>query len=667
MDNNYRHIVLHFDHAEKPKFTERKGKGWIEFGIDNNYPQYLLDLYNESPKHGAIVKSKSTYIYGQGWDTNGIANSTGESWNELLKKAIKDDELYRGYYMQVIWNRSGKISDVFHIDFQKVRTNKDRTIFYVKNDWSDLREKAREYPAFNLSNPTGSQIYSYKEYNSFSEVYPIPSYYQGLNYIESDIQVSRHILGNAKQGFVGSTLINLNNGDPIGEEHKGEVERQLLKKFTGESGKRVVIMFNKSKDNAAEIQNLGNTMLTKEDFTNINNLIQQEIFASHQITSAELFGISVPGALGSRSAMRDSFEIFNKTYVNDRQQDLEQVFTKLRNYKGESGDFKIVPIEPLKFEFSEAIMAANLTQNEIRELMGKEPIQNGNALPSSTSEVAPSQMQSNDAIRNLTGRQYQNVMRIVRHFGSGKLTKQQATLMLKSGFGLSDADVNTFLGIDDDPLTDDEIQKFNSQEDDRIYNEFASCGDNWEDYDLLNRYEAFIEPIVIYQLEANVIEMINNDKRVNPEGIAKALNVSVDDVLKTLESLEKKKVIATKETKVGNDVIIEREVLKPLSELQGKEPKITELFIRYTYEWRVPAKQQNFNTSRPFCQKMMTLSAGKGNTGSKTWSMTDIQNMSVRLGYSVLDRCGGFWNNNGTIEYQCRHQWVANVMTKKQK
>ena len=655
---NYNHIVLHFDTAEKPVFQERKGKGYIEFGADNNYPKYLLDLFNESPKHGAIVKSKATYIYGKGFDNAGMANTTGETWNEILKKCIKDDELYRGYYLQVIWNRAKQISDVFHIDFQKVRINKDKSVFYVKNDWNDLREKAREYPAFNLSNPVGSQIYYYKEYNSFSDVYPIPSYYQGLNYIESDIQVSRHILGNAKQGFVGSTLINLNNGDPIGEEHKGEVERQLLKKFTGEAGKRVVIMFNKSRENSAEIQNLGNTMLTKEDFTNINNLIQQEIFASHQITSSELFGIAVSGSLGSRTAMRDSFEIFNKTYVSERQQELEGVFTKLRNYKGEQGDFKIVPVEPLNFEFSESIIAANLTQNEIRALMGKEPLD--------TTQPVKNEIQaSNDSMRNLTGRQYQNVMRIVRNFGNGKLTKQQASLMLKSGYGLSDIEVNSFLGVDDDPMTDDEIQKFNSQEDERIYDMFASCGEDFSEYQVLNRYEAFLEPTIIYQLEANVLQMIHNDKRVDPIGIAEALNVSVDDVKKTLDILEKKKVIQTKEIKVGNDIIIEREILKPFGELEGKSPKITELFIRYTYEWRVPAKQQNYNTSRPFCQKMMNLSAGKGNFGTKTWSMTDIQNMSLRLGYSVLDRCGGFWNNNGKIEYQCRHQWVANVVTKK--
>ena len=135
-------------------------------------------------------------------------------------------------------------------------------------------------------------------------------------------------------------------------------------------------MFNKSRDNAAEILDLGQTMLTKEDFTNVNNLIQMEIFAGHQITSSQLFGIPGTSAF-SRNELRDAYEIFNKTYVQERQGEFNQVFTKLRNYKGEQGEFNIVPVEPLGFEFSEAIIAANLTQNEIRAMMGKEPLQVG--------------------------------------------------------------------------------------------------------------------------------------------------------------------------------------------------------------------------------------------------------------------------------------------------
>jgi hypothetical protein len=673
MDNNYRHITLQFDTAERPVFRENKGRGFVEFGADNQYPKYLLDLYNESPKHGAIIKSKCGYIYGKGFEVAGVANSKGESWNNILKRIVKDDELYRGFYLQIIWNRAKKVAEVYHIEFHKVRTNKELNCFYVKNDWKDPKEKAREYPAYDPNNPVGSQIYYYKEYNPYSEVYPVPGYFQALAYIESDILVSRHILGNAKQGFVGSKLINLNNGLPPAEEQKGEIERQLLKKFTGSEGKRMVIMFNPSKDNAAEIIDLGNTMLTKEDFTNINNLIQQEIFAGHQVVSPALMGIKTEGQLGGRTEIRDAYEIFNNTYVSERQQNMEEVLNKFRNMKGEAGVYKIVPVEPLKFEFSESIMAANLTQDEIRSLMGKEPLQAGQVTSDGKTAqsgqisptIAPNEPTAvqNEAIKNLTGRQYQNVMRIVRHFSNGKISKEQASLMLKSGYGLSDADVNVFLGVDDDPNTDEEIQKFFDQ--DRLYNELSACGEKFSDYEVVRSYKvgsvpnAFADQPILNQLQANVLDMITKDKRVNAEGIAKAVDASVKEVQDVLDFFVKNDIVAVNTIKVGMDTVQEWDVKMTNSELEGKNPKTQSFYIRYTYEGPID------NRNRPFCARLVRMSGNKNNPDGKTWSMTDIQNMSFRLGYSVLDRRGGFWNDGGVIKDHCRHDWIANVVTKK--
>lgn len=665
--DNYKHIVLAFDQAQQPKFTEKKNKGYVEFGKDNDYPKYLLDLYSESPKHGAIVKGKSNYVYGKGFEEPGTANAL-ESWNDILKKCIKDDELFRGYYLQVIWNRAKQVSEVYHIDFAKVRVSKDLQTFYVKNDWLDMKEKVREYPAFNVNNPYGSQIFYYKEYNPISEVYPLPSYYQGLNYIESDIKVSRHILGNANQGWVGTKLVNLNNGDPIGEEIKGEVERDLLKKFTGSEGKRVVIMFNKSKDNAADILDLGTTMLTKEDFTNVNTLIQQEIFACHQVTSPVLFGIKTEGQLGARNEIRDAYEIWNNTYVQERQAEHETIFTKFRNLKGEQGDFVIQPVEPLKFEFTEAIIAANLTQDEIRELMGRKPLQanqvtsDGSVAVKTTNQPAEVKAEMNDAIKNLTGRQYQNVMRIVRQFGNGKLTKGQATLMLKNGFGFTDEDVNTFLGVDEDPLTEDEISKFSMDADELLLQEFASCGSERELYSI-NETRSFNGfEMALNQLQADVLSLITKQPLIAPEVIAETLNKSVKDVQATIDELVKNKIITEKKTLIGEDEVVRRYVNKPVSELPGKDSKVTEILIMYSYDWRVPASQQDYNTSRPFCQKLMDLSK------TRLWSRQDIENISKRVGYSVWDRCGGWWTMpNGEHSYKCRHEWKTNLVTRKKK
>ena len=705
MDNNYSHIVLQFDQAQQPKFEEKKGKGYVEFGKNNDYPNYLLDLYNESPKHGSIVKSKTGYIYGKGFEDNGVCNSVGETWNEVMKKCIKDDELFRGYYMQVIWNRVKQIQEVYHIEFSKVRVSKDLTKFYIKNDWADFKEKMRVYDAFNVNNPYGSQIFYKKEYNPTSEIYPLPSYFQGLNYIESDIEVSRHLLGMAKQSFVGSTLINLNNGDPINEEKRGEIERGLLKKFTGDSGKRVVIMFNKSRDNAAEIVPLGTSTLTKEDFTNVNNLIQQEIFVAHQVISPVLHGISTSGSLGQRNEIRDAYEIWNNTYVKERQQEFEYTFTKLRNLSGEQGEFTIQPVEPLKFEFTETIVSQNLTKDEIRELMGREPLDssvktqaqiisdNINALsplvankvlesmtpdeirslaglvpapaftpnvsaPTSSQTEVP--MQSNDAIKNLSGRQYQNVMRIVRQFGNGKLNKQQATLMLKSGFGFTDDDVNTFLGIDDSPLTDDEVQQFSMNPDEFLLQELEKIGSKKNEFKVVKSKgvnESFA--IELDQLEANVLSILTKEKgNVTPETIAKSLKVDVADVKNIIKNFIADKVLKVVQSKINVEPTYE--VLKPVSELAGDNADI-EFKIMYSYEWRLGFNNTDLNSSRPFCKKMVEMS-----DAGKFWSRADIESLSVRLGYSVFDRVGGWWTMpNGERSVQCRHQWVSNLVTKK--
>ena len=664
MDNQYKVIELKFDRALQPVFTEKKNKGYVEFGEVNNYPEYLLSLYNESPKHGAIVKGKSTYIFGRGFEDKSKANSRGESWNDILKKCVKDDELFRGYYLQIIWNRAKQISEVYHIDFSKVRVSKDLSTFYIKNDWLDWKEKPREYPQFNVNEPYGSQIYYKREYNPTSSIYPLPSYFQGLNYIESDIEVSRHILGNAKQGFVGSTLINLNNGDPINEEHKGEVEKGLLKKFTGDSGKRVVIMFNKSKENSADIQNLGTTMLTKEDFTNINNLIQQEIFASHQITSPSLFGIKTEGQLGGRTEIRDAYEIFNNTYVQERQEEFNQVFTDFRNLKGEVGEFNIIPLEPLKFEFTEAIMVANLTQNEIRELMGREPLQNGAVTSDGAQAITEQPVQqvetpmSNDAIKNLSGRQYQNVMRIVRQFGNGKLTKEQAGLMLKNGFGFTDNDVNTFLGLDDNPLTDDEVQKFSMSEDERMIEHFANCGEY--DYNEISFEDARINfADDLTQTQINVLDLITKDKNITPNVISKTLKIDTDLVNEIIDDFIKKKIVSITQSSVNATPVYE--VLQPVSELTNKKPKTTKLYIRYKYDWRSGFSDKDMKTSRPFCLKMREMS----NAG-KSWSRSDIESLSVALGYSVWERRGGWYTmSDGEHRESCRHIWSSKLMKAK--
>lgn len=662
MENNYSNIVtVKFAQAEQPKFEEKKGVGYIEFGVNNNYPKYLLDLYNGSPKHGAIIKGKANYIFGKGFEgLTDKANTQGESWNKILKKCVKDDEIFCGYYLQIVYNLLGKIKDVYHISFHKVRTNKAESKFWVKTDWADTREKAREYLAFNgkYEKEYPSKILFVKQYDACTEVYPLPNYYNGLNYIDSDVQVSRHILGNAKDGFVATTLIQLNGGEPV-EEQKQAVERGLKKKFTGSEGDRVVIMFNKSKDNSAEIVPLSSTMLTKEDFTNVNNLIQQEIFACHQITSPMLFGIKTEGQLGGRSELRDAYEIFNNTYVSERQQAHEETFTGLLNLKGIPGEFKITPVEPLGFSLDENLLLKVMPREYFLDKLGVDqkyyalPVVEGGAVaPAQSTDASGNVVMANDNLKNLTGRQFQGVMRIVNKYMAGKLTKEQAALMLKQGFAFSDTDVDTFLGIDSDPsnFSDEEI-------DFSLIQQFSQVGESREAFEIVSKKPAreseyFADVKQLSQIESNILDLVKKDMRITPEVIAQTLKQDVAVINKAMSSMEKAGVLSAKTTKVGQDEVIERTATD--SGTKKPDPTTTEIMLRYSYEG--PKDDRN----RPFCAKLMEL--------DRFYSRGDIETISERLGYSVWDRRGGWFTQpDGTHRPYCRHEWFAVAVVRKNK
>ena len=56
-NKQYNLVRVEFDQAQQPKFAEKRGKKYVEFGENNDYPNYLISLFGESPKHGAIVKA----------------------------------------------------------------------------------------------------------------------------------------------------------------------------------------------------------------------------------------------------------------------------------------------------------------------------------------------------------------------------------------------------------------------------------------------------------------------------------------------------------------------------------------------------------------------------------------------------------------------------------
>lgn len=684
VDNTPEIIVLKFADSAIPVFKEVRNKDYIEYGEDNKYPEYLTHLFNKSGKHNAILTGKADYIFGEGFENGDmIINRLGESLNDISKKAILDVEIYGGFRLEIIYNRMGKVSEIYHVDFTTIRVGKDGG-YYYREVWEKFNRGEVEFiPEFNPSNPVGSQIYAYNEYRPQTRHYPLPSYIGCNNYVETDIEISKYYLSAIRNGMMPSKMIQFYQGEPT-EDKKREIEKRFQKKFAGsENAGKFILVFGTDKTKQVDISDLSASELDKQ-FVELNKTCQQEIFSGHKVTSPMLFGIKTEGQLGGNTELNIAYSIFQNTYAKPKATAYAKEIQYLFGYSVWPGQYELKPTDPVGLQFDvkdvinslpKAFVFKNLGIPE--DMWGLENIGADNR-PTPTTPIAPSKtltpavgspamdaLPANDNIKNLTAKQHQQLMRIIRQYSKGQLTELAAKALLRTGLGLNEDDINSLLGIEPVPVA----MSFELQEE--ILAMFDACGDSKNDYEILkskkvsfsSEAEAQADEIIyieeafktldVTNTEAKILELIRKDSKITAEVIGKAIGETKAFVESKISSLTKRGYLESATSTIGEDVIIERIVPKGID---TPPPTIkaepVQIFVKYSYEGPQDSK------NRPFCAKMLSL--------NRLYSRAEIEKISQRLGYSVFDRRGGFWTHpNGEVTPYCRHHWQSNVIVKK--
>jgi hypothetical protein len=385
-------IRIGFSNDKVPMFVEQKSKVWVKYGEENNYPQYLVLLFNRSAKHNAIVTSKQLYISGKGWQFDqtemqgeevialqGFIDNPNqyETLNDLAKKTILDNELFGGCYIKVVGTKGKKGQELYHIDYCTVRSNEDNTEFYISDEWID--ESGYEntvplfttLPAYDPNVKQAESIYYYKSYRPNLNTYTLPDYIGAVPAIITDAEVANYHRAEIQNSFKGSKMITFVNGIPSDDEMKA-TERKLKSKFTStDSAGSIVVDFADDKDRVAIINDLSAGDFA-DKYTALNDTIQQEIFVGHKVTSPMIFGVRVAGQLGGRAEMIDAFNLFTNTYVAPRQEVQEQIFNIFAPVKGK---LKIKQLEPIMPSFTEQTLTQILTKDELREIIGRKPLE----------------------------------------------------------------------------------------------------------------------------------------------------------------------------------------------------------------------------------------------------------------------------------------------------
>ena len=349
--------VLNFAKGQVyPTFRENRNGLWVDYGDNNLYPQYLLEVYNNrSNKHKAIINRKVEITTG-----NGIVEATTAELQKFLKNsfgdydveelAVKinyDLEIYSGFAIQVRWNLDGtRIAALDYIPYQKCRLSQCETKVYISKDWSNVRKednkpkehcrfspkKAKEYP---------TQIFYFLSDGPGQEYYPTPYYSSTLTWIELDGEIGNFHLSSVRNGFMPGFILNFATGIPTMEEMDAAY-KEFERKYTGsENAGKFILTFSEGTDQKPELTAI-QLNDSDERFIMLHAEMKEEIFVGHGVVSPMLFGIRTEGQLGGRDEMLEALAIFQSTYVNRKQELIEKQLDKLSYYAGVT--------EPIKFK-----------------------------------------------------------------------------------------------------------------------------------------------------------------------------------------------------------------------------------------------------------------------------------------------------------------------------
>lgn len=299
------------------------------WGDRDLYPGYLLDLYDNCATLRSVIDGCVDYIAGDDVLFDGerdrVLNRFGETAMEIIRQLARNLKTFGGCAIEVIRAKDGSIAEIYSIDLQNIRTNKENTVFWYSEKWGKSNPDAEAVDAFMPgAGTTVRSIFFIKA--STMHVYPSPPYAAAVKACEIERCIDDYHLNNLENGFTGSAIVNI-VGEPE-DQDRDEVERNFNEKFSGhQNAGRLVFSWNHDKESATTIESL-----KVEDFGDRYEALakrsRQAIFTAFR-ANPNLFGIPTD-SLGFSSEEYDSaFKLFNRTQIRPAQRLIADAFARI--------------------------------------------------------------------------------------------------------------------------------------------------------------------------------------------------------------------------------------------------------------------------------------------------------------------------------------------------
>jgi hypothetical protein len=327
-----------------PDNSINKSDGVINYGFRNLLPQELLKVVSDSGTATSCMSQLSAFIQADGFtkeNENLKKVNPDQTAKDLLAEASYYQAMFNGFAFHILFALDGSVGEVTLLPFQKVRKTDDENFVYNETlgNKEFKKEKNIKYKAFNPNltpeerlkqiktdikthgTQRGELLYSYT-LSPYSQHYPVPQYYAGLDDIRSDAGLMRLEFRNINRGFRPNVII-ATVGDiddkqidsTTGLTDSQQFDKNLLA-FTGEDAATVLHLQSPTKEGLPEVTQFPLAELL-DGVDKATDRVARKV-CRHIGVPPVLIGLSMPEGLGNTQAIANNMKLFNHSIVNDQ-------------------------------------------------------------------------------------------------------------------------------------------------------------------------------------------------------------------------------------------------------------------------------------------------------------------------------------------------------------
>lgn len=315
----------------------RSGTQWVYFGDNNLYPNILNQLYLSSPMHAACVNFKTWSLIGNGYEwvnyeslgtKEKIRIKTFENFNKTkdsFRKITKDWIKHGRAIILLHYNKDKNEYDNFKVvDPAEIRNNKanlfnDVTTYYYSDNWV-YRSNTKKISKYSETNCDEWQIFEIKNDVGSSRTYGLPDWISSANWqsVSADLGLlHKSALENGIQPSVLFMYPYL-----MADEEESNWVRNMRDNYKGvKNYNRGMKIEANGSENMPEVKVL-ETSDNHQLFEQTSKEQKEEIAISHNINPA-LMGVRIAGSLGQSEEIQFSAKQFEKVWLNDNRQKVE--------------------------------------------------------------------------------------------------------------------------------------------------------------------------------------------------------------------------------------------------------------------------------------------------------------------------------------------------------